>query len=196
MAATIVKLTKNWNSQDNSIVLNVTKFEEIVDIKNIKISLPVTKTNQDENAPYTRMVKLNRTAHTFTLNGYIEAQTGTVKGASTLMTAAQAKNALIFYIIYPSGTTKLFHPGLATLYSSGNAARAGPALALTSLMLDDQANRYAEVEVDKIQFIDNATRQYKSYTTGGGYSYGGTWTSEFSPARYDFVMTLTFGEIR
>jgi hypothetical protein len=173
MAATIVKLTKNWNSQDNSIVLNVTKFEEIVDIKNIKISLPVTKTNQDE-----------------------KAQTGTVKGASTLMTAAQAKNALIFYIIYPSGTTKLFHPGLATLYSSGNAARAGPALALTSLMLDDQANRYAEVEVDKIQFIDNATRQYKSYTTGGGYSYGGTWTSEFSPARYDFVMTLTFGEIR
>lgn len=180
--------------------IQVTKITEQIENKFIKIPFPVIGNNQDTKAPKTKYKDLKRLNHIFTVEGFIFAQQNQsasgkyydaniiVKGATfsnpTYLTAAEAKNALIFYILYPAGDLNLYWRGLAK-------QDAAPGTAIGNLMEPIDTDRKNEVGFDKLQFIDApGLRKELEYFVSNGFNF-----DEFGAEKYNFIMNLTRGEL-
>ena len=161
--------------------LEVQKFDETIENRLIKVPYPVvSQANQNSTRPSTRYKDLKRLAHVFTIQGYITAQTSVsgvtayqspyydskvvVRNNTDTLTATQAKNALIYYVLYPYGDIALWWRGAATF--SGVTADPTPSSALANLMYGSIDQRRCSVALEKAMFSDEpGKRADKLYVT-------------------------------
>ncbi|HUU77507.1 MAG TPA: hypothetical protein VMX55_04125 [candidate division Zixibacteria bacterium] len=186
-----VFLEKNEVSGQTKIAIEVTKIQENLENKTIKIPIPVvSQSNQNSNSPQTKFKDLKRITHVITIEGKIYNQNTWVKNTGELndetkrqlITATQAKNALIYYILYTYGNLNLYWRGTSS-------STADPSDTLSSLMDSTDTDRVVTVVFDKIEFSEiPAQRAEKIYSISDGYDYDETNTES-----YDVTITLTKG---
>ena len=178
------------------IGIEVNSLEEFLENKIIKVPIPTAgKTNQNSKSPQTKYKDLKKINHIISIKGFIYAQQSTnaagpfydaeitVKGDTTVsLTATEAKNAFIYYILYPFGDITLFWRGI----SQDSATPASPLADLTNAT---DTLRSATVVFEKIQFAD-VPAQIKEFSYSGVVGYTNT---ETSPKRYAFNATLVKG---
>lgn len=191
--AQAIKLEKTWGGNTSSVTIHTIKVEEDIKNKNVNIAMPVLKNSQNTTAPTPRIYKLNRMTHTFNIQGQIRTGAITVKGVSKTVTAAGAKNALIFYVLLPQGNIKMYYPATAQLLAKADGNKADPASAIGSLMNATATSRYALTEFDEVKFIDPANRQWVGYT---GASYDDISSNETNVETFDFILRLSYGEVK
>ena len=179
---------------DTKIAIEGTKIDEAVSNKVIKIVLPKVGTNQATQTNQTKFKDLKKIEFSYTIEGFIKTQQSTdaaeefydaqvqYDGANVRLTAAQAKNTLLFKILYGSGTPNFYWGGLAK-------SDAAPDSALADLMESDDEARVSTVAITLVKFEENArARSYFKYLQSDGYTVA---TIEHSPKRYDFTIRLT-----
>jgi len=171
-ASALVYLEKSEVGGQTKIAIEVQRIEEFIENRLIKIPIPVvSKTSQNERMNYA-----------FTIEGFIAEQTATVKGTSQLITAIQAKNALIYYVLFPYGDINFYWRGLP-------ASGVNPGSALSALLDATDTDRKTTVAFEKVQFRDSpGTRKDFFYRLINGYDF-----NETGPKRYDFSLTLIKG---
>ncbi len=193
MSAVVYLEKINATVGDTKIRIGVTKIEEDIVNTSLKIQFPkVSEDKQNTETPVTKYKDLKRLNHFFTVEGFVMAQQSQdadlenydvnikVKNDKDTLTASQAKNALIYYILYPFGDINLYWRGLAD-------KDATPETALISLMQATDADRQNTVVFDKIKFTDApGLRAEHNYSQGAPYDH-----AEFNAEKYNFVITLT-----
>jgi len=181
----VVALRKVLSAGEYKIYINATMVDEDLQNKLIKVQMPVvSSTSQNTTAPTTKYKDLKRIEHIFTIQGQIRYQKATIAGAQKWLTAAQAKNALIFYILYTSGNIEFY-------WSSVAKPTAKPNQDVDELMESNVSDRYATTVFDKIKFGDPAITKYRTYSASK-YTYLSQ--DEVSPAYFNLNMTLTRGK--
>ena len=183
---------------DTKIAIETEKVDEAVSNKFIKIVLPKVGSSQATQVNTTKFKDLKKIEFNYTVEDFIKTQQSTdaaeafydaqvqYDGANVRLTAAQAKNTLIYKIIY--GSDKV--DGEPNFYWGGLAkSTVAPDSALADLMeLDDEA-RVTTAAIELVRFEETArTRSYFKYLQSDGYTVD---TSEYSPKRYGFTIRLT-----
>ncbi len=192
-----VYLEKSEVGGQTKLMVTVTKMEEFLENKIIKLPYPViSQSDQNSTVPSTKYKDLKRINHVYTVEGFITLQSSLdgdsaldyydslirVKGAKDKLTAAQAKNALIYYVLYPYGDITLSWRSIA-------ASASTPATALASLMDATDTDRSANVVFEKVSFNDSpALRNEYNYTAGNGFDY-----TEVGNDKFGFAMTVVKG---
>lgn len=183
------------------IAIQSDKLDEAVSNKMIKIVLPKVGSSQATQTNQTKFKDLKRIEFSYTLEGFITAQQSDnaankfydaqvqFDGANVTLTAAQAKNTLIYKIIY--GADKLGGvTNTPNFYWSGLAkSTAVPTSALADLMEADDEARVATVAIELVKFEESGrARGYFKYLQSDGYTVA---TTEYGVKRYDFTLRLT-----
>jgi len=135
-----VKLSKG----DYTVEIAAYKVEEDIQNQNVmKLARPIPRGKQDTEVPTTRIVDLKRIIHTIFISGYIEPQEiyDESVGHAVQKTATEAKNALIRYVLYPSGAIQLNWRGS----SDSDYDPSGSTTYLSTIL-------------EKVKLIDSATR--------------------------------------
>ena len=182
-ASALVYLEKSEVGGQTKIAIEVQRIEEFIENRLIKIPIPVvSKTSQNESSAEIKYKDIKRMNYAFTIEGFIAEQTATVKGTSQLITAIQAKNALIYYVLFPYGDINFYWRGLP-------ASGVNPGFALSALLDATDTDRKTTVAFEKVQFRDSpGTRKDFFYRLINGYDF-----NETGPKRYDFSLTLIKG---
>ena len=198
-----VYLEKSAVGGSTKLAIDVTKVQEYLQNNLLKISIPsVSADKQNITIPITKVRDMKRIEYAYTIEGYISKQTSIsgvgayllpgydanikVRGVTDTLTAAQAKNAMIYYLLYTgsiTGTTlNLYWRGLPS-------STATPATVLSSLMDATDTNRTTEVFWEKVTFDDapGLRKDYK-YTTTGTPIYD---VNESNAEKYNFTLVLT-----
>lgn len=184
------------------IAIATEKIEEFLENKIIKIAIP--RVGNNTNVPVTRYKDLKKLNHVFNIQGAVYAQQSEnanadfydsivrVKGATDTLSATQAKNAIIYYILYPdsatSGNIKLYWRGLP----STTATEATPLFTSgddnLSLMNSIDTNRSVSVVFEKINFQD-ASATLKDIVLSALFDH----TTQVDAKKYTFNATLVKG---
>ena len=96
MAVSLTKGTYTIHVEAESV-------EEDIANKLLKISVPQAEGRQGIESPKTVLYDFKRFMHMFTVSGYLSAQSATIAGASTRISAHDAKWYLIKFILHTSG---------------------------------------------------------------------------------------------
>lgn len=185
----VVSLHKQVGSSHYRIYLMATMVDEDIQNKTIKVQIP-NVSSPNSTSPVTKYKDLKRIEHVFSIQGKIYYQKALIAGSAatddpnTWLTASQAKNALIAYILYSSGSINLY-------WRSIMDTDANPSSDYTDLMNSNQELRTATTILDKVKFSDPAISRYKTYTLSGVPAY--TW-HETSPEYFNINLTLTRGQ--
>jgi len=168
------------------ICIEVEKIEENIQNQSIKISLPqISESNQNANVPITKFKDLKRLVHVYTIQGKITDQTSMVQGSEQKLTAFQAKNALIYYILYTYGNINFYWRGVA----NDDAIPSSSVSVSGSLMLGYDKDRFVTTVFDKVAIgEDPALRSDFGYTVADGYVF-----EEINAKSYRVIVTLTKG---
>lgn len=186
-----VFLEKTQVGGQTKIAIEVTNVKENLQNESIKIPIPIaSQSQQNSTTPQTRFKDLKRINHVITIEGKLYNQLTWVKNSGTLddenerqlITASQAKNALIYYILYTFGDIKLYWRGAA-------ASNANPSSSLSNLMDGTDTDRSTTVVFDKIEFREiPLQRNDFLYKLLNGFDFNETNTKS-----YNIILTLTKG---
>ena len=182
---------------NTKIALEIQKIDEAIANNFLKIVLPkVGEAAQAAGVNEVKFKDLKRIEFSYTLEGFVRLQQSDdpngdfydakvqYDGANTRLTAAQAKNALIYKIEYGSGVANFYWGGLAK-------SDAKPTSAVVDLMESDDEQRSTNVAITLMKFEESGrARTYFKYQQIDNYEVD---TIEFSPKRYGFTIRMVKG---